>query len=217
MVFDWPATLATDILGRARQFLKDYPDCCREAPDQDALNAALKDHWTPLDRRWNLHQLYLQFGGRLTPYVEHYTSTKPWVRGRPPAWRDAADWYRRELSGTAWADFIPPQGLGDRVSARVAFWRLAIFPTSEALDRVAPSLRRRPTYPAWTRGVERLRATVGSERSPRSRGHGHGAHRRGAESRRAAKAARAVVGERASQAPTPNPRPARGQRRSEPT
>jgi lipopolysaccharide biosynthesis glycosyltransferase len=219
MVFDWPATLATDILGRARQFLKDHPDRCREAPDQDALNAALKDHWTPLDPRWNLHQLYLQFGGRLRPYVEHYTSTKPWARDRPPAWRDAADWYRRELSGTAWADFIPPQGLGDRMSARAAFWRLRYRPhLIEALDRLAPSLRR------LVQRIRRGRAAVFDDRGlpwvPRDR--------RVVEDMATALIAEAqnpdvllrppeaVVGERAWHASTPNPRPARSQRRSEP-
>jgi lipopolysaccharide biosynthesis glycosyltransferase len=56
MVFDWPATLADRSLPRARRFLRAHPDRCWEAPDQDALNAALEDEWTPLDPRWNLHE-----------------------------------------------------------------------------------------------------------------------------------------------------------------
>jgi lipopolysaccharide biosynthesis glycosyltransferase len=108
MIFDWPETLADGGLERARRFLAEHPDRCLEAPDQDALNVAFEGKWTPLDPRWNLHELYLMFGGKLTPYLEHYTSSKPWSRLRPAAWREAAAWYTAELAGTAWADFIPP-------------------------------------------------------------------------------------------------------------
>lgn len=141
MVFDWPATLADGALGRARKFLEDYPDRCMEAPDQDALNAALVDKWTPLDPRWNLHELYLMFGGRHKPFIEHYTSTKPWSKRRPKAWRPAAEWYQRELAGTSWANFIPPQSGIDRLRARMAFLRFRYAPrVRDGLARFAPIL-----------------------------------------------------------------------------
>ncbi|MGE0849763.1 MAG: glycosyltransferase family 8 protein [Hyphomicrobiaceae bacterium] len=128
MVFDWPATLADGGLERARQFLQSHPERCQEAPDQDALNAAFEGRWTPIDPRWNLHELYLMFGGRLIPYVEHYTSTKPWSRRRPAAWQNAAAWYARELADTAWANFIPPQTAMDAFLARTAFLRFRYAP-----------------------------------------------------------------------------------------
>lgn len=128
MVFDWPATLQGGFLAHARHFLDCYPDRCQEAPDQDALNAVLKGKWTPLDPRWNLHETYLMFGGRLTPYIEHYTSSKPWSRLRRKAWQHAAAWYTRELAGTAWADFVASQSLLDRVRAQALFLKFRTAP-----------------------------------------------------------------------------------------
>jgi len=139
MVFDWSATLADGGLERARRFLDVHPERCQEAPDQDALNAAFEGRWTPIDPRWNLHELYLMFGGTLTPYVEHYTSTKPWSRRRPAAWRDAALWYKQELAGTAWAKFIPPQSLLDMLLARIGFLRFRYSPQiRDGLAEYAP-------------------------------------------------------------------------------
>jgi lipopolysaccharide biosynthesis glycosyltransferase len=139
MVFDWPATLADGGLERARRFLDKYPERCQEAPDQDALNAAFEGKWTPLDPRWNLHELYLTFRGTLKPYVEHYTTTKPWSRSRPVVWRDAAAWYRQELAGTAWADFIAPQSGLDVLQARATYLKSRFFPhIRDGLTRYAP-------------------------------------------------------------------------------
>jgi lipopolysaccharide biosynthesis glycosyltransferase len=123
MVFDWPKTLENGGFARARQFLADHPERCQEAPDQDALNVAFEGQWTPIDPRWNLHEFYLMFGGTLKPYIEHYTSTKPWSRLRPPAWRDAAEWYKRELADTKWNDFIQPQSQMDIAKAHLAFMK----------------------------------------------------------------------------------------------
>jgi lipopolysaccharide biosynthesis glycosyltransferase len=128
MVFDWPLVLRDGYLARARQFLEKYPERCQEAPDQDALNAVLEGKWTPLDPRWNLHETYLMFGGRLKAYVEHYTSTKPWSHKRARAWKDAASWYTRELAGTAWADFVVPQSLLDRVRTEALFLKFRAAP-----------------------------------------------------------------------------------------
>ncbi len=138
MVFDWPETLRDGGLERARQFLLDYPDRCQEAPDQDALNSAFEGNWTPLDPRWNLHELYLMFGGRLTPFIEHYTSTKPWSRRRPPAWSDAASWYGEQLAGTAWSTFVQQQSTLDVLRARLSFLRFRYAP--KARDSLARHL-----------------------------------------------------------------------------
>lgn len=139
MVFDWPLMLEDGALERARQFLVDHPEGCMEAPDQDALNHALEDKWKPLDPRWNLHETYLNFGGKLKPCLEHYTSTKPWSKRRPPRWADAAAWYREELKGTIWADFIPSQGPGDKINAQVDFLKFRYAPkVRNALAHVAP-------------------------------------------------------------------------------
>ncbi len=128
MVFDWKQMLADGYLEKARQFLVDHPEGCMEAPDQDALNHALEGKWTPLDPRWNLHETYLNFGGKLRPYLEHYTSTKPWSKRRPARWTDAAQWYREELRDTIWSGFIPEQTTGDKIEAQVDFLRFRYAP-----------------------------------------------------------------------------------------
>lgn len=139
MVFDWPLMLEDGALERARQFLIDHPEGCQEAPDQDALNAALEGKWTPLDPRWNLHETYLNFGGALRPFLEHYTSTKPWSKRRPPRWREAADWYRRELAGSPWESFIPDQSPIDALKSRTDFLRFRYAPkVRKGLARHAP-------------------------------------------------------------------------------
>jgi lipopolysaccharide biosynthesis glycosyltransferase len=128
MVFDWPATIADGVLARACKFLEDYPERCQEAPDQDALNAVLEGKWTPLDPRWNLHETYLHFGGRHVPFIEHYTSVKPWSRRRPKAWDEAAAWYAAALAGTAWATFVEPQSIVDRVIAQLHYAKFRYSP-----------------------------------------------------------------------------------------
>ncbi len=141
MIFDWPHTLNDGGLGRARQALVDNPSGCHEAPDQDALNMAFEGRWTPLDPRWNLHETYLNFGGTLQPFLEHYTSTKPWTRLRPPRWADAAEWYRRELAGTMWDDFIPSQSALDRLQSRAGFLKFRYAPRlRDALAKRAPAV-----------------------------------------------------------------------------
>ena len=139
MLFDWPAMLDQGLLARARDFLRDFPDACHEAPDQDALNHALEDRWTPLDPRWNLHETYLNFGGKLVPYLEHYTSTKPWSRKRPERWQSAAAWYAEQLKDTIWSNFIPAQTAKDRLKARTDFAKFRYgFKLRNALSRYAP-------------------------------------------------------------------------------
>jgi lipopolysaccharide biosynthesis glycosyltransferase len=128
MVFDWPAMLDLQLLAKARDFLASNAEACLEAPDQDALNHALIDLWTPLDPRWNLHETYLNFGGRLEPYLEHYTSTKPWSRRRPPRWSAAADWYAEQLKDTIWSGFVQPQTARDRLKARFDFLKFRYGP-----------------------------------------------------------------------------------------
>lgn len=141
MVFDWKATLAEGGLERARRFLLDHPERCQEAPDQDALNAAFEGRWKPLDPRWNLHELYLMFGGKHRPYIEHYTSTKPWSRRRPAAWQDAAAWYAHELADTAWSDFVDPQSVLDSAKAQIGFLKFRYAPkVRDGLARYAPVL-----------------------------------------------------------------------------
>ena len=152
MVFDWAATLKDDGLARARHFLWTNPDRCQEAPDQDALNAAFAGKWTPINPRWNLHETYLMFGGNITPYVEHYTSAKPWSRQRPAQWRDASDWYARELMGTKWARFVQRQSEIDAAISQVSFFKSRwTRRTYDALVRYAPfafSLLGRPRDPS---------------------------------------------------------------------
>lgn len=128
MVMDWAKVLDSNLLGSARDFLYEHPSRCFEAPDQDALNAALKSEWRPLDPRWNLHETYLMFGGRHQPFIEHYTSTKPWSKMRPSAWDEAASWYSKELNDTAWNGFVEKATPTDRIRSRLAFLRFRYAP-----------------------------------------------------------------------------------------
>lgn len=183
MVFDWKATLADEGLKRARQFLLDHPEGCQEAPDQDALNAAFEGRWQPLDPRWNLHELYLMFGGRHRPYIEHYTSTKPWSHRRPAAWRDAAEWYTRELANTAWRDFVKPQSAVDSAKTQFDFLRFCYAPkVRDGLARYAPIIlnamgvgrlrdesKELPWAPRNTKDVEDMTAAL-IEEAARHRG-----------------------------------------------
>ncbi len=143
MVFDWPATLQDGGLTRARTFLEVHGARCYDAPDQDALNAAFEGKWTSIDPRWNLHECYLMLGGKLEPYVEHYTSTKPWSHQRPPAWRDAAAWYARELAGSHWTNFVSPQSYLDVVRARISHMKFRSAPHLRAVIQYVPFIYER--------------------------------------------------------------------------
>ena len=121
MVFDWHEMLRCNGLANAREFLMTHVEACMEAPDQDALNASFEDRWTPLDPRWNLHETYLQFSNRLEPWLRHYTSTKPWSRHRPHAWREAAAWYQSELAASPWPDFVEHQTLVEAARSDARF------------------------------------------------------------------------------------------------
>lgn len=121
MVFDWRATLELGLLTEARRFIEHYPDRCVEAPDQDALNAILKDRWMPLDPRWNLHESYLKYASAHTAFIEHYTSSKPWSRKRAPAWKDASEWYRQQLADTGWTEFVDQPSLLESLKLELDF------------------------------------------------------------------------------------------------
>jgi lipopolysaccharide biosynthesis glycosyltransferase len=169
MVFDWQKMLASDGLASTRRFLAEHPEACYEAPDQDALNATFEDRWTPLDPRWNLHELYLMFGKRLQPRIMHFTSTKPWSRNRNRAWRAAAAWYQSELADSPWPDFVEPQSRLDAVRADFGFFRKRYSPhLREALAKMLPpSLFRRlphrqhmPWVPRRSQDVEEMAAAL---------------------------------------------------------
>lgn len=165
MVFDWPQMLATDGLARTRRFLAEHPEACYEAPDQDALNAAFENRWTPLDPRWNLHETYLMFGKRLQPKLRHFTSNKPWSHDRPRAWREAAAWYRSQLAGSPWEDFVEPQGLLQAVKSDARFFARRYYPRLRAalpasLRRVLPRNRYLPWVPRRNQDVEDMAAAL---------------------------------------------------------
>src|SRR5262249_53894230 len=104
-----------------------------------ALNASLEGRWTPLDPRWNLHELSLIFGSKHTPFLEHYTTRKPWERRRYPAWRKAAEWYKSKLADTAWAGFVQPQSALDLLYTRLGLWRRCWAPKLfQVLTKSAP-------------------------------------------------------------------------------
>ena len=117
IVFDWPLTLSKKKLEMARRFITDCPERCLKH-DQDALNFAFADDWTPLDPRWNLYHAYFMYGGRLSPYVTHFTGPKPWSVSRLPIWREAARWYQEKLKDSPWPDFVEPQSLRNAMRAR---------------------------------------------------------------------------------------------------
>jgi lipopolysaccharide biosynthesis glycosyltransferase len=145
MVFDWQEMLASDGLASTRQFLKEHPEACYEAPDQDALNATFENRWTPLDPRWNFHELYLMFPGSLRPKIMHFTSVKPWSRDRPRAWREAAAWYKRELAESPWPTFVESQSIWEAARADLRFAKRRYSPHLRKI------LKRFPTLLHWLR------------------------------------------------------------------
>jgi lipopolysaccharide biosynthesis glycosyltransferase len=128
MVFDWPKVLAGDDLAVARRFLAEHPEACYEAPDQDALNATFENRWTPLDPRWNLHEIYLMYGKVIKPHLRHFTSAKPWASNRPRAWRDASAWYKAELAESPWPDFVASQSFLQATQADLKFMAKRYYP-----------------------------------------------------------------------------------------
>ena len=163
MVFDWPSMLDNGGLKRAREFLARHPDRCLEAPDQHALNASLEGRWTPLDPRWNLHELSLIFGRKNhTPYIEHYTTRKPWSRLRFPAWRNAAEWYKGELADTAWASFVQRQSALDLLHTQLLLcrrcWAPKIFQgLTEGAPRIFDGLAKHAPFILDMAGFPRTR------------------------------------------------------------
>lgn len=170
MVFDWQEMLACDGLAAARRFLTEHPEACYEAPDQDALNATFENRWTPLDPRWNLHELYLMFGNSLQPKLTHFTSTKPWSRNRPRAWREAAAWYQSQLADSPWSDFVEPQSPWEAARADLKFTLRRYHPIlREALVKYLPFLLRwlpqerkghLPWVPRRSKDVEEMAAAL---------------------------------------------------------
>jgi len=175
MVFDWQEMLACDGLRATRRFITEHPEACYEAPDQDALNGTFENRWTPLDPRWNLHETYLMFGGRLQPKLMHFTSNKPWSRDRPRAWREAAAWYQRELANSPWPDFVESQNPWEAARADLRFTMRRLAPhllgalatyAPFLLRRLAPEQERRykrgrlPWYPRRSRDVEDMVAAL---------------------------------------------------------
>jgi len=171
MVFDWKEMLACDGLAAARRFLAEHPEACYEAPDQDALNGTFENRWTPLDPSWNLHELYLMFGHSLQPKLMHFTSTKPWERNRPRAWRQAAAWYRSELADSPWPDFVESQNLLQAARADLRFTLRRYSPhLRESLAKYLPFLLRglgwerkfghMPWVPRRSKDVEEMAAAL---------------------------------------------------------
>ena len=165
MVFDWPQMLATDGLARTRRFLAEHPEACYEAPDQDALNGTFENRWTPLDPRWNLHETYLMFGKRLQPKLRHFTSNKPWASTRPRAWRQPAEWYRAQLAGSAWEDFVEPQSFTQALKADVRLFMRAYYPRLRgalpaSIQKMLPHNRYLPWVPKRNRDVEDMAAAL---------------------------------------------------------
>ena len=155
MVFDWHKVLACDGLAVTRQFLREHPEACYEAPDQDALNATFENRWTPLDPRWNMHEFYLMYGGSLQANIMHFTSIKPWSRKRPRAWREAAAWYRRELADS-WPEFVEPQSTWEAMCADLRFARKVYGNrVREALAKILPFPMRTPGKSAYKPWVPR--------------------------------------------------------------
>lgn len=119
-VFDWHLTLRNKKLAHARRFLADHPERCR-SHDQDALNYVFQGAWTPLDPRWNLNDIYFNYGGQLNPFLIHFTGpNKPWSRSRLPAWRESTRWYQQILRTSPWPHFLESQSYREAIRVRTA-------------------------------------------------------------------------------------------------
>lgn len=165
VIFDWPLTLSKQKLSTARRIITDYPERCLKH-DQDALNAAFEDDWTPLDPRWNLYHAYFVHGGSLSPFVTHFTGPKPWSQNRLPVWREATRWYQENLRESGWPDFVESQSHRDeaQIPAKPLITRKKNF--SSRLRQA--SVRRMSKYAPFVLDLlGKSRATVGSASTQR--------------------------------------------------
>ena len=105
MLFDWQATLASELLPRALRLLstRQWP-----FPDQDVLNIVAQDRWMQLDLRWNVTTRFDEMGLQ-EPWVRHFTMRgKPWMRDCRFADRPYKKVYLDAFAGTDWQAFVDP-------------------------------------------------------------------------------------------------------------
>ena len=138
LCFDWPATIASGLLKRARSFGIESAHLCI-SHDQDALNKAFEGVWAPLDPRWNFMTvampediLRLDYPASLRPYISHFAGPlKPWMANFPQRYENHLSWYREMLRDSPWPYFVAltdaPSSATTKASSAVCLkvWLLA--------------------------------------------------------------------------------------------
>ena len=174
LLFDLDALRARPLLSVAREVLARLGDQIRW-PDQDVLNVAYADAWTPLDPRYNVMNSFYDWEGAAervlgtaqrrsalaTPAVLHFegpTACKPWHVLSSHPFRDR---YRDLLSRTPWHD-APLDG-DDRATRLIARLPQAMqLPLYEQLVLVRRGAR--PSLRGLARTVRRRRRELDSVR-----------------------------------------------------
>lgn len=137
MLFDWKLTLKTGLLSAARRYAASNPHKWLYH-DQDALNAVSVGHWKALDPLWNLNNYYFEMGGRRTPWIKHYTGTKPWTRWHKPIWKADSAWFEKILKDSPWPEAYEQQT-----------WREKSVILMEHLRKTTRHTRRSVAYHLW--------------------------------------------------------------------
>ena len=122
ILFDWKKVKRDGLLEYTRQFILNNPESCI-SHDQDALNAIFGSNFKILDPRWNMIDYYYRYGGKMEPWIKHFTGTKPWNRKRPSIWADDAVWYKNILEASPWPSFFETQSFSDRLGITYAEFR----------------------------------------------------------------------------------------------
>ena len=144
--FDWRVTIASGLLQRAKAFAIESAHLCT-SHDQDALNKAFEEAWTPLDPRWNFmivavpeEVLRLEYPARLRPYISHFAGpVKPWMANFPKRYEPFRAWYRAMLRDSPWPDFTAPTSV--------------VAAETSATSRVNSPKRRLLAQLGWSQGA----------------------------------------------------------------
>ncbi len=99
MLFDWPKTLATNLLGRSRDVFARGSNF--KFPDMDALNIAVEGNFTKIPPRWNAEPFLWRIAMPIK--IFHFSGReKPWNANAPFQYQKYRQAFRNALVGTPW-------------------------------------------------------------------------------------------------------------------
>jgi lipopolysaccharide biosynthesis glycosyltransferase len=125
MLFDWPRTLQTNLLPKARALASQRSF---DFLDQDVLNLLLAGDWHRLHHKWNTVASFA-FRDEKAAILHFAGSRKPWSINAGHYRKRFAAEYRKLLAQTPWPDFVKgrPTTLSDLWSEAINWIKLTRF------------------------------------------------------------------------------------------